>query len=89
MASFVNFALIPRSLSAAMIFELLLFPVKTFQLLRGRGKKKALCKQSLLRAVNGLHLSIQGKPNSFAMCAAVQRFQRFQRLHLFRYHNKA
>lgn len=68
-----------------MIFELLLFPVKTFQLLRGR-KKKALCKQSLLRAVNGLHLSIQGKSNLFAMCASVRQFQR---LHLFRHHNKA
>lgn len=49
-----------------MIFELL-FPVKTFQLLRGR---KILCKQSGVRAVNGLHLLIQGNP-IICMCASV------------------
>lgn len=50
----------------AMIFELL-FPVKTFQLLRGR---KILCKQSGVRAVNGLHLLIQGNPIT-CICASV------------------
>lgn len=54
----------------AMIFELL-FPVKTFQLLRGR---KVLCKQSGVRDVNGLHLLIQGNP-IICMCARVQGFQ--------------
>lgn len=54
----------------AMIFELL-FPVKTFQMLRGR---KVLCKQSGVCDVNGLHLLIQGNP-IICMCARVQGFQ--------------
>lgn len=57
MASIVNVFSFPVRF-IAMIFELL-FPVKTFQLLRGR---KILCKQSGVRAVNGLHLLIQGNP---------------------------
>lgn len=56
-ASFVNSFSFPVHFTA-MIFELL-FPVKTFQLLRGR---KILCKQSGVRAVNGLHLLIQRNP---------------------------
>lgn len=50
----------------AMIFELL-FPVKTFQPLRG---SKTLCKQSGVRAVNGLHLSIQGNAIT-CVCASM------------------
>lgn len=64
-ASFVNSVSFPVHFTA-MIFELL-FPVKTFQLLRGR---KILCKQSGVRAVNGLHLLIQGNP-IICMCASV------------------
>lgn len=56
-ASFINLSSFPVHF-IAMIFELL-FPVKTFQLLRGR---KILCKQSCVHAGNGLHLSIQGNP---------------------------
>lgn len=69
-ASFVNSFPFPVRF-IAMILELLLFPVKTFQLLRGR---KILCKQSGVRAVNGLHLLIQGNP-IICMCARVQEFQ--------------
>lgn len=65
MASFVNSFSFPVHF-IAMIFELL-FPVKTFQVLRGR---KILCKQSGVRAVNGLHLLIQGNP-IICMCASV------------------
>lgn len=64
-ASFVNSFSFPVHFTA-MIFELL-FPVKTFQLLRGR---KILCKQSGVRAVNGLHLLIQGNP-IICMCPSV------------------
>lgn len=64
-ASFVNsYSFSVRFI--AMSFELL-FPVKTFQLLRGRN---ILCKQSAVRAVNGLHLLIQGNP-IICMCASV------------------
>lgn len=64
-ASFINSFSFPVRF-IAMIFELL-FPVKTFQLLRGR---KILCKQSGVRVVNGLHLSIQGNP-IICMCASI------------------
>lgn len=57
MASFINSFSSPAHCSA-MSFELL-FPVKTFQLLRER---KVLCKQSGVRAVNGPHVLIQGNP---------------------------
>lgn len=64
MASFVNSFLFPVHF-IAMISEL--FPVKTFQLLRGR---KNWCKHSGVRAVNGLHLLIQGNP-IVCMCASM------------------
>lgn len=69
-ATLVN-SLASPSRFIAKISELLLFPVKTFQLLRGR---KKLLKQSGVCAVNGLHLSIQGNP-VICMCATVQEFQ--------------
>jgi len=79
-ASFINSLLFPVHF-IAMIFQLL-FPVKTFQLLRGR---KTLCKQSGFRAVNGLHLLTQGNP-IICMCASMS--PEVPTLHVFEDHNK-